>query len=107
MTIYLKQNLRYIRKSMGMTQDEFAAKTGMSRSVIGAYEEGRATPSLKRLVELSEMFGVSLDDLVLKDLENHCDVCEPASGFYLGTSCPKCHRPFRSTKVTETAPPIQ
>jgi len=25
-----------------------------------------------------------------------CDNCEPISGFYLGTSCPKCNRPFRS-----------
>ena len=27
-----------------------------------------------------------------------CDNCESVSGFYLGTTCPKCNRPFRSVK---------
>ena len=32
--------------------------------------------------------------------ESVCDNCEPVSGFYLGTTCPKCNRPFRSVKQT-------
>jgi len=27
-----------------------------------------------------------------------CDGCEDVAGFYLGTTCPKCYRPFRSVK---------
>ena len=27
-----------------------------------------------------------------------CDGCEDISGFYLGTACPKCNRPFRQVK---------
>ena len=27
-----------------------------------------------------------------------CSWCEPANGFYLGTTCPKCQRPFRQEK---------
>ena len=27
-----------------------------------------------------------------------CDGCEDIAGFYLGTTCPKCKRPFRQVK---------
>jgi hypothetical protein len=27
-----------------------------------------------------------------------CDGCKDIAGFYLGTTCPKCNRPFRSVK---------
>jgi hypothetical protein len=33
-------------------------------------------------------------------IESVCDNCEPVSGFYLGTTCPKCNKPFRSVKQT-------
>lgn len=33
--------------------------------------------------------------------ESPCDNCEPASGFYLGMTCPQCNRPFRSVKETQ------
>jgi transcriptional regulator with XRE-family HTH domain len=62
------QNLKYLRKLRGWTQEEFAAKLGIKRSLIGAYEEERADPRLDVLETLSEMFKVSLDELLLKDL---------------------------------------
>jgi len=33
-------------------------------------------------------------------IKSVCDNCEPVSGFYLGTTCPKCNRSFRSVKQT-------
>lgn len=30
------------------------------------------------------------------DNESVCDNCKPVSGFYLGMTCPKCGKPFRS-----------
>ncbi len=62
------KNLKYLRKLRGWTQEEFAAKLGIKRSLIGAYEEERADPRLDVLQTLSEMFKVSLDDLLLHDL---------------------------------------
>ena len=40
------QNLKYLRKLRGWTQEEFAVKLGIKRSLIGAYEEERADPRL-------------------------------------------------------------
>jgi transcriptional regulator with XRE-family HTH domain len=65
------QNLKYLRKLRGWTQEEFAAKLGIKRSLIGAYEEERADPRLDVLEILADMFRLSLDELLLKDLSDN------------------------------------
>ncbi len=67
------QNLKYLRKLRGWTQDEFAIKLGIKRSLIGAYEEERADPRLEVLEVLADIFKLSLDELLLKDLSNTAD----------------------------------
>ncbi|MEY2834772.1 MAG: hypothetical protein RLZZ557_434 [Bacteroidota bacterium] len=62
------QNLKYLRKSKGMTQEEFAAKLQIKRSLLGAYEEERAEPRLDVLEIVSDQFGISLDELLRRDL---------------------------------------
>jgi transcriptional regulator with XRE-family HTH domain len=64
------QNLKYLRKLRGWTQEEFAVKVGIKRSLVGAYEEERADPKLEVLEIVSEIFKLSLDELLLKDLSN-------------------------------------
>ncbi len=64
------QNLKYLRKLRGWTQEEFAIKIGIKRSLIGAYEEERADPRLDVLEILADMFKLSLDELLLKDLSD-------------------------------------
>ena len=61
-------NLKYLRKLRGWTQEEFANKLNIKRSLIGAYEEERADPRIEVLELVSNMFKVSLDELLLKDL---------------------------------------
>lgn len=65
---YAGKNLRYLRKLRGWTQEEFANKLKIKRSLIGAYEEERAEPRLDVLENLCNIFKLSLDDLLLKDL---------------------------------------
>src|SRR5271170_7460354 len=62
------QNLKYLRKLRGWTQEEFAVKVGIKRSLIGAYEEERADPRLDVLEIVADMFKLSLDELLLKDV---------------------------------------
>ena len=62
------QNLKYLRKLRGWTQDEFASKLGIKRSLVGAYEEERAEPRLEVLEVMSDMFKVTLDELLRSDL---------------------------------------
>ena len=64
------QNLKYLRKLRGWTQEEFASKVGIKRSLVGAYEEERADPRLDVLEVVADIFKLSLDELLLKDLSN-------------------------------------
>ena len=64
------QNLKYLRKLRGWTQEEFANKLGIKRSLIGAYEEERADPRIDILEIVGDIFKLSLDELLLKDLNN-------------------------------------
>jgi transcriptional regulator with XRE-family HTH domain len=62
------KNLKYLRKLRGWTQEEFANKLGIKRSLLGAYEEERADPRLDVLEVVMEQFKLSMDELLLKDL---------------------------------------
>ncbi len=65
------QNLKYLRKLRGWTQEEFANKLNIKRSLVGAYEEERADPRIEVLEIVSDIFKISLDELLLKDLSDN------------------------------------
>ncbi len=65
------KNLRYLRKLRGWTQDEFATRLGIKRSLLGAYEEERAEPKFEVLEISSKLFKLSLDELLLTDLSDN------------------------------------
>jgi transcriptional regulator with XRE-family HTH domain len=62
------KNLKYLRKLRGWTQEEFAGKLKIKRSLIGAYEEERAEPRLDVLEAVCSIFKISFEDFLLKDL---------------------------------------
>jgi transcriptional regulator with XRE-family HTH domain len=61
---FIAQNLKFLRKEKQWTQEEFARQMGVNRSVIGAYEEGRADPRISFLQQLCDKFQLSIDQLV-------------------------------------------
>jgi transcriptional regulator with XRE-family HTH domain len=64
----VNRNLKHLRLKHELTQKQFAEKLGVKQSVIGAYEEERATPPLAVLLDVSSIFKVSMDVLTRKDL---------------------------------------
>lgn len=71
------KNLRYLRKLRGWTQEEFAQKLNIKRSLVGAYEEERAEPKLEVLKQIASLYKLSFEDILLKDLS------EEKTGTYL------------------------
>jgi transcriptional regulator with XRE-family HTH domain len=61
-------NIKYLRKKNGFTQEQMAEQIGIKRSLLGAYEEGRADPRLNNLLSMSSVFNVSVDTLISKDV---------------------------------------
>jgi len=66
---YIAENLKALRKEKGWTQSEFARQLGVKRSLIGAYEEGRADPRISFLQLVCDKFGLSLDKLISQPLD--------------------------------------
>lgn len=64
------QNLKYLRKLRGWTQEEFAQKLRIKRSLLGAYEEERAEPRIDVLEVVCDIFKLTLDDILRKDLSD-------------------------------------
>lgn len=65
---YIKTNLKFLRKLKSWTQNDLAEALGVTRAVIGSYEEGRARPTYEVLAELSKIFSYKIDDLITRDL---------------------------------------
>ncbi|OGX88167.1 LexA family transcriptional regulator [Hymenobacter glacialis] len=63
----INTNLKFCRRELALTQAQMADKLGIKRSLVGAYEEGRAEPRLATLVNMSRLFGITLDQLVTTD----------------------------------------
>lgn len=66
--VKLNENIRILRKRLSLTQDQFAQQLGVKRSLVGAYEEGRAEPRLELLQKMAEVFSISVDQLIGNDL---------------------------------------
>ena len=64
MTIELGNRLADLRKEHGYSQEELADKLGVSRQAISKWERGEASPDTDNLIELSKIYGVSLDELI-------------------------------------------
>ncbi|MCE7766809.1 helix-turn-helix domain-containing protein, partial [Pseudomonas putida] len=62
------KNLKYLRKLRGWTQEEFATRLKIKRSLLGAYEEERAEPRIEVLEVVGDIFKLSLDELLLTEL---------------------------------------
>lgn len=65
-----KDNLQYLRGSRNMTQEQLAMLIGVSRQSVSKWESEKAYPEMDKLLMLCDMFGVSLDDLVMGDVRN-------------------------------------
>jgi len=65
------QNMKYLRKLRGWTQEEFANKLRIKRSLLGAYEEERAEPRIDVLEVVCDIFKLTLDEILRKDLSDN------------------------------------
>ena len=57
------------RKKNGWSQEELADRLGVSRQSVSKWEGAQAVPDMKKIVQMSEVFGVSTDYLLRDDIE--------------------------------------
>lgn len=60
--------IKRIRLEQNLTQEQFSKKLNVSRQTISSWENNRNLPDLEMVVTISKMFNISLDQLILGDL---------------------------------------
>ena len=54
-----------LRKQKGFSQEELASRLNVSRQTVSKWELGESSPEMEKLVAMSDLFGITLDELVL------------------------------------------
>ena len=57
--------LYQLRKQKGFSQEELANRLNVSRQTVSKWEVGDSTPDMEKLIAISDLFDVSLDNLVM------------------------------------------
>lgn len=57
------------RKKNGWSQEELANKLGVSRQAVSKWESAGSIPDLQRILQMSELFGVTTDYLLKNEIE--------------------------------------
>lgn len=58
------KKIKLLRKENNMTQKELALKIDVSPPTVTKYENGQLEPNLNILVKISQLFNISIDDLL-------------------------------------------
>ncbi|HDR4761629.1 TPA: helix-turn-helix transcriptional regulator [Bacillus thuringiensis] len=90
----LGEQLKKLRESKGFSQEDVAKKVGVTRQAVYKWENDKSCPDIDNLILLSEMYNVTLDELIkgnqnIKekihiDEENEDFEKENEFGFYIG-----------------------
>ncbi|MBO7150812.1 MAG: helix-turn-helix transcriptional regulator, partial [Clostridia bacterium] len=62
----LAENIAYYRRQAGMTQTELSEKINYSDKSVSKWERAEGVPDVYVLVQLAEIFGVTVNDLLAK-----------------------------------------
>ena len=60
----LNERITALRKGLGLSQEAFAEKLGVSRQAVSKWESGASVPELEKIARISKLCGVSTDDLI-------------------------------------------
>ena len=65
----LGNNLFQARKRAGLSQEQVAEKLGVARQTISKWELGETTPEMDKLIIMSELYNITLDELMKEENE--------------------------------------
>jgi len=64
----LANNIRFLRRKAGLSQEELAQQLGINRSNIAAYESKNVEPRLRIILEIARYFDISIKSLIENNL---------------------------------------
>ena len=78
----ISMNLKRLRKIHQYTQENIAEKINVSRQSIAKWESGESNPDIESLIKLSNLYNVSLDNLVNHSEDESGITIPPSRGKY-------------------------
>ena len=81
----ISENLTFLRRAHGYSQEQVAEKVGVSRQAVAKWESGETVPDLSNSVLLANMYQVTLDNLVNHDSEKESVPIPPKGKHIFGT----------------------
>lgn len=69
----LGEKLKFLLKENGMTQEDLAEKLDVSRQAVGKWVNNKGMPEVGKLIQISDMFGVSMDYLLKENNDEAAD----------------------------------
>ena len=64
---FIGEHIAYYRKKAGMTQEQLSEKMGVTAQAVSKWENGLTCPDLDSVARLSEILGVSVEQLIHGD----------------------------------------
>lgn len=77
------EKLQKTRKEKKMSQEQLADALNLSRQAISKWESGQNYPDIENLILLSDILGVTVDDLVKDDKELTTEKAGLSDGKYI------------------------
>jgi len=65
---FIGLNIKYLCENNFLSQDEFGAKFGLKKSVVGTYVRGISHPKVELMQKICEEYQLSLDEFINNDL---------------------------------------
>lgn len=72
------EKLTELRHSRGWSQEQLGERLGVTRQTVSKWELGSTTPELEKLAMMSDIFGVSTDELIKGEPQEAFRPSEPA-----------------------------
>lgn len=99
-----QEKLVILRKNNKLTQDDFAKAVGVSRQAVYKWENGTSYPEIQKLLEMRDLFNISLDDL----FDDSFEVEAPEKKKRRRAVAPKAEAPVvEEVPAVEAAPAVE
>lgn len=72
--VEFSQRLKQLRKNKHMTQEQVAKRIGVTASMVSSYETDIRLPSYEVLVNIANLFGVTIDYLLCREDKRFLDI---------------------------------
>lgn len=75
-TIKINEQIAFLRKQKGLTQEELANALGVTNQSVSKWESAQCCPDIQLLPDIAKLFDVSIDELIgCKSTDGLGDIC--------------------------------